>query len=234
MSTPRGGSAVMAGRVEPPDSLDYFPTPPWATRAFLEHVLMPLGAFSQNMVVWEPACGEGHMVRPLREYFATVHASDIYDYGTGHTLFDFLSLEPGNFPASPPFGPVDMIITNPPFGPANNPRLMRFALVALAQARVGIAFFGRIQMLEGEKRFQRIWGMWSRHALYAQHVERVALVKGRVDPEGSTASAYGWMLILKKRTFSALPDFRGAAIPTVFIPPCRDRLMRQDDHEVQP
>lgn len=32
-------TAVMARRVEPADSLDFFPTPPWATRAFCEHVM---------------------------------------------------------------------------------------------------------------------------------------------------------------------------------------------------
>ena len=31
--------AVMAQRVEPKDSADDFPTPPWATRALVEHVL---------------------------------------------------------------------------------------------------------------------------------------------------------------------------------------------------
>ena len=31
--------AVMAQRTEPSDSQDFFPTPPWATRALMEHVL---------------------------------------------------------------------------------------------------------------------------------------------------------------------------------------------------
>ena len=31
--------AVMAQRIEAQDSLDDFPTPPWATRALIEHVL---------------------------------------------------------------------------------------------------------------------------------------------------------------------------------------------------
>jgi hypothetical protein len=35
----KGFTAVMAQRREPPDSLDYFPTPPWATRALFRHVL---------------------------------------------------------------------------------------------------------------------------------------------------------------------------------------------------
>jgi hypothetical protein len=40
---PAGAGAVMAQRREPPDALDYFPTPPWATRALFEHVLPALG-----------------------------------------------------------------------------------------------------------------------------------------------------------------------------------------------
>lgn len=34
--------AVMAQRIEAPDSRDDFPTPPWATRALLAHVLADL------------------------------------------------------------------------------------------------------------------------------------------------------------------------------------------------
>lgn len=34
--------AVAAQRSEPADSLDFFPTPPWATRAFVQHVARPI------------------------------------------------------------------------------------------------------------------------------------------------------------------------------------------------
>ena len=34
--------AVMASRREPPDSLDFFPTPPWATRALLDAAFGPI------------------------------------------------------------------------------------------------------------------------------------------------------------------------------------------------
>ena len=74
--------AVMAQRIEPKDSRDDFPTPPWATRALLEHVLDDCHAFQQKTCL-EPACGAGHMARPLTEYFGTVHVSDAYDYGYG-------------------------------------------------------------------------------------------------------------------------------------------------------
>ena len=67
--------AVMAQRTEPPDSADNFPTPPWATRALLEHVIGDRGPFNGNRRAFEPACGAGHMARPLAEYFGEVHAS---------------------------------------------------------------------------------------------------------------------------------------------------------------
>jgi hypothetical protein len=38
-----GFTAVMAQRHEPPDALDHFPTPPWATRALFLYVLPSLG-----------------------------------------------------------------------------------------------------------------------------------------------------------------------------------------------
>jgi hypothetical protein len=67
--------AVMAQRGEPRDSLDDFPTPPWATRALCEK-LIGAGHDLTGMSEWEPARGQGYMARPLAEYFGTVYASD--------------------------------------------------------------------------------------------------------------------------------------------------------------
>src|SRR5882757_9987274 len=74
--------AVMAQRSEPKDSPDDFPTPPWATRGLLEHVLIDKQALA-NMNCLEPACGAGHMAKVLKEYFSDVHCSDAYHYGYG-------------------------------------------------------------------------------------------------------------------------------------------------------
>ena len=96
--------AVMAQRVEQADSLDDFPTPPWATRALVTHY------FDQSVAdasVWEPACGRGHMAQVLHEYFATVRAGDIFDYGYGEVQ-DFLT-------GLAALRSVDWVITNPPF-----------------------------------------------------------------------------------------------------------------------
>jgi hypothetical protein len=57
-----GARAIMGSRVEPDDSLGYFPTPPWATRALMERVLPTLDICELG-ATWEPACGEGHMAR---------------------------------------------------------------------------------------------------------------------------------------------------------------------------
>ena len=60
--------AVSAQRIEPKDSPDDFPTPPWATRALIEHVLDNKVAIA-SMSCLEPACGAGHMAKVLKEYF---------------------------------------------------------------------------------------------------------------------------------------------------------------------
>jgi hypothetical protein len=60
----------MARRLEPPDALDFFCTPPWATRALCEHVLFASGGpYPMPLSAWEPAAGEGHMAEVLMEYF---------------------------------------------------------------------------------------------------------------------------------------------------------------------
>src|ERR1700724_332280 len=90
----KGFTAVMAQRCEPPDALDWFPTPPWATRALFRHVLPALGV-DAICSVWEPACGEGHMAAVIEEFASSqVIASDIFDYGFGQVPVDFIHNEP--------------------------------------------------------------------------------------------------------------------------------------------
>src|SRR5215813_461763 len=80
--------AVMAQRAELKNSLDDFPTPPWATRALTEHVVIGKSALS-SMTCLEPACGRGHMSVTLAHYFRKVTSFDVFDYGFGGTA-DFL------------------------------------------------------------------------------------------------------------------------------------------------
>lgn len=76
---------------------DFYPTPPDVTYALLEFLKIDPG----KAVIWEPACGEGHMVKQMEKMGYKVIGTDIV-HGT-----DFLTDNPPkNF---------NWIITNPPF-----------------------------------------------------------------------------------------------------------------------
>lgn len=218
--------AVMQQRHEPHDSLDYFPTPPWATRALCERlmVLSPL----HLLHVWEPASGEGHMARPLGEYFDRVYASDVHDYSDAFPaqddICDFLCSwnHPASFmPAPPSFtgkrDAVDWIITNPPFRLGEE-----FIRTALTRAQVGVAVFVRTAFLEGKERHRALFSP-TPPALVLQFVERVPLVKGRLDKEASSATSYCWIVWLKDGADGTAFDW---------IAPCRSRLEQARDYPI--
>lgn len=128
------------------DGLDYFPTPPWATRALLAW-LTARGFDLGSLSAWEPACGELHMARPLREQFATVRCSDVQRYCDDHEMIDF------RFNAVNE-EPVDFVISNPPFNCAEE-----FIRIGLTKARKGVAMLLRGAFLEGQDRFDTLFGI---------------------------------------------------------------------------
>jgi hypothetical protein len=207
---PNGARALMASRQEPADSLDFFPTPPFATRALIERVLPVLGIRQSdlaNMTAWEPACGEGHMAEPLAEYFSRVIATDKHDYGYGEAPVDFLCEDTSR--------DADWCITNPPF----EDKAIRFVLRALKLARVGTAMFVRLQWLETIGRYELVFRDHP-PTLVSFFVERVNLCKGRWEPDGGTATAYCWLIWIRGE----------APRPPFWIPPgCREQLTRADD-----
>lgn len=178
--------AVMAQRSEALDSLDFFPTPPWATRALMHDVL----EWSDDEVirVWEPAAGEGHMCRVLAECADLLFASDVHDYGRGHFVGSFVGAGADVIQCT--FVP-DWVITNPPFNLA-----LEFAERGLAEARVGVCLLVRSVWAEGRERFERLFSV-SPPSIIAQFCERVPMVKGRWDPKASTATSYAWFIWLK-------------------------------------
>lgn len=203
MTNYRCNLAVVARRSEPPDSLDFFPTPPWATRAFINHVLLPLLDAQPHDHVMDPACGEGHMAAVLAEVFTSATASDIFPYGYG-AVADFLA---------PDGSGADWIITNPPFNAG-----VQFCRTALQRARLGCAVIVRTQWLHTDDRF-RLFEEFPPH-LIAYPVERIPMHKGRWEPKGSTATDYVWVCWRHGH----------APRPPVWIPPGqRAALSRPDD-----
>lgn len=199
----------MAQRTEAFDSRDDFPTPPWATRALIQHVLTDLEAVPlQSLSVLEPACGAGHMARPLGEAFGHVLASDIHHYGFGKVR-DYLAVP---YEANA----ADWVITNPPFKLAEE-----FVHRSLIVARRGIAMLTRTVFIESVGRYRKLFAQTPPYC-FAQFTERVPMVKGRLDRKASTATGYAW-LVWFKETKVDRPQL-------VWIPPCRKALERDDDY----
>lgn len=205
---PTVNRATAHARVESEYSADFFPTPPWATRALVEHVLKHLrrDGHCKFQTVWEPACGHGHMAEPLAEYFKKVYASDLHAYGYGDADTNFLTTKLDGF---------DWIITNPPF----NDLTEKFVIRALELDVTGVAMFVRLQWLETTGRYERIFAKTppSQVAIFS---ERVPIHKGMWNPDGDTLTAYIWLLWIRD-----MPPQ-----PLFWIPPgCRERLTKPDD-----
>lgn len=202
--------AVMAQRIEPKDSRDDFPTPPWATRGLVEHIIRPKEQFERQTCL-EPACGVGHMSKVLEEYFGRVISSDKFDYGYGR-VHDYLD-------DAWPSQPVDWVITNPPFRLAEE-----FVLKSLRVARHGVAILARTVFIESIGRYDRIFRD-KPPSKFAQFTERVPMVQGRLDKKASTATGYSW--IVWEKSYVGEPKL-------VWVPPCRKLLEKDNDYDRPP
>lgn len=208
--TQNTSTAVMQRRSEPHGSLDDYPTPPWATRALLDYLQDGLfWGYTDKSTCREPAANRGHMVRPLREYFARVEASDIHDYGAGFPVQDYLF--------GPDPDPVDWTVTNPPFRLAE-----QFIARALRTSRKGVAVFVRSAFLEGVARHKRLFRPHPPR-LILQFSERAVLHKGRLAPKGSSATSYCWIVWTPG-------SFGRESVQLDWIAPCRRRLEREGDY----
>ena len=172
-------SAVMQQRSEAHDSLDDFPTPPWATRALCFRLPTYGTDTHKTQTVREPAANRGHMVRPLQSFFKSVDAFDIHDYGVGIPVRDYL------------FGPCEKVhwtITNPPFRLAE-----QFISKALQESQFGVAMLVRSAFLEGIGRYKNLFSK-TPPTRVLQFTERVVMHKGKLSAKGSTATAYCWLM----------------------------------------
>ncbi len=199
--------AVMAQRIEPKNSPDDFPTPPWATRGLMEHIIGKENDVAQ-MTCLEPACGAGHMAKVLKEYFFEVHSADAFNYDYG-SVQDFLT-------AAYEGDSFDWVITNPPFRLAEE-----FVIKALQVARVGVAILARSVFLESVGRYNGIFRD-APPTIFAQFVERVPMVRGRLDSKATTATGYAWLVWHKSKR--DLPRL-------MWVPPCRRQLERHTDYQ---
>lgn len=117
------------------EAFDYYATDPKAVEMLLE-----LEQFAP--VIWEPACGEGHISKVLQAHGYEVISTDLVYRGFGDPEpLDFLKETLDGFEGD--------IITNPPYSAG-----LEFVQRALESVRPGgkVAMFLKVQFLEGQKR----------------------------------------------------------------------------------
>lgn len=161
---------LISGDIVKADSLlrerdDFYPTPPEPTRALLSVEGDRLRAFS---TVWEPAAGDGAMMREMQAIGLQVVASDLVDRGCGSIIKSFYEF-------SRPL--ASAILTNPPFAECNrDPGWIRHALETL-----NVDFLALLLPLN--------WtGASGRSALWAKHPPaRVYIMRWRIDFTGQGA-----------------------------------------------
>lgn len=131
------------------ETKDFIPTPPYATRAFYEYVAPEVKRAAPGMSAWDPAGGQGHMLKVFEEYgHHLAWGTDLHDHGTCdagifiNTGVDFLQAADG----------ADLILTNPPYTHLND-----FIEHGLQNARQCLALLVRVQALEGQTRYKRIF-----------------------------------------------------------------------------
>jgi hypothetical protein len=143
-----------------------YETPEWVTSALLAH------GFRKPSVVWEPACGNGKMVRILELLDAEVIGTDL---STGQ---DFFTTEP---PAD-----LDAIITNPPFELAQE--FIERALDLTREARGFVAMLLRTDFDHAKTR-QHIF---KDHPAFAGKLVLTKRIRWFEDTIGSPSVNHAW------------------------------------------
>jgi len=157
---------------------DYYDTPPEAVSALLRCEKLPRG-----WVIWEPACGKGNIVLPLRAAGHQVIATDLNDRGCPDSSAgnDFLMFWP-------PFRGVNAIVTNPPFSLAEE-----FVEVALERAPVVIMLL-RLAFYESERRSRILedCGLARIHA-FAKRLPMMHRAN-YTGPKANSGMAFAWFV----------------------------------------
>ena len=157
---------------------DFYPTPPYATRALLDRE-----KFDGD--IWEPACGDGAISDVLKAAGYHVQSTDLVDRGYGVPRVDFLM----EFKTQAP-----NIVTNPPYKFACD-----FARKALELASKKVAMLMRLQFLESKERRQ----LFSKYPPTKVWVfsERLSIQRGRQsnDNDATGTICFIWIVWDKSR-----------------------------------
>lgn len=149
----------------------------YVTDSFIIESLLKKEYFNKRIL--EPACGTGAISEVLKKHNYFVFSSDKYDhnYGTIYDFFDILYF-PGD------------VVTNPPFTIA-----LEFVLHALEIVQEGskVAMLLRLQFLEGQKRFEKLFKNNPPYKIYV-FVKRQNCYKNGIEEKQSSIITYAWFI----------------------------------------
>ncbi len=157
------GAAVYVDAVAREEN-DFYPTPPEPTRAIIKAESDYLRPFR---AIWEPACGDGSMMREIASAGHEVLGSDMIDRGCGAEIKSFYDYTKPRSAA---------VITNPPFNECNTGAWIRHGLDVL-----GLDYMALLLPLNWPGAETRS-GLWARHT-----PARVYLMRWRIDFTGAGA-----------------------------------------------
>lgn len=167
-------------RTKDADPNDYYATEPRAVELLLEQEKF-------SPVIWECACGEGHISKVLEKNGYKVISTDFIDRGYGLGGCDFL----GDLPdVGVDFKSVD-IVTNPPYKYAKQFVQRALDIVAPGQR---VAMFLKLTFLEGGGR-KKLFQENPPKVVYVAS-SRLQCGKGG-DFSGSSMVAYAWFVWVK-------------------------------------
>lgn len=154
--------------------LDFYATPSWVTEALIGSVVACPGS------IWEPACGDGQMVRVLKERFVVL-ATDIQSSGV-----DFLKVE------SLPTADIRGIVTNPPYELAE-----KFCAHALELVRPVSGFVAMLLRCDFDHAKSRAYlfrdcSAWARKLVLTRRI--VWFVEDDGKPKASPSFNHAWYI----------------------------------------
>lgn len=215
---------MVARRSNYDETADFIPTPPYALRALFEHVYPQMKGDLRDRVALEPAMGQGHMLRTLREYCDTVKGCDLHEYdwieGVEYDDWlgrvDFTNL--GEVREALGSWHIDAVITNPPYKCIND-----FVGSALEVADRYVALLTRIQFLEGQTRYHSLFRD-NPPTVVGVFSDRIPFKSGEVVRKAPKMFLHCWCVWDKAKT--------GEDTMIKWIPPhAQKRLEKDEDYE---
>jgi hypothetical protein len=161
----------------------------------LEATTLLLDAMDFPEPIWDCACGQGRVVEVCQGRGMRAFGSDLVDRGFGTGGVDFLATG-GGFNGS--------VICNPPFD-----RTEEFVHHALRLGAAKVAMIGRLALLEGSGRRERLWTAtpFSDVLVFSRRLSMPPGGRGIAAKGGSVA--YAWFVFTPGHTGAARVGFLG-------------------------